>query len=196
MMPFNVILFDGFETLDAFGPVEFAGKLSDIYRLGYFSSGGGTVISSHGVSVNTLPFSEIDAGGVMLIPGGIGTRRLVNDGAFIARIKTLAERAEYVLSVCTGAALLAQTGLLNGRRATSNKLAFDWVSRHGDGVEWLGEARWASDGKYHTSSGVSAGMDMILGFIRDRHGEQTALELCRRIEYIWNEDGSDDPFAI
>ena len=62
-------------------------------------------------------------------------------------------------------------------------------------MRWIRKARWVADGKYYTSSGVSAGMDMTLGFISDVHGEKTAQEICKYTEYIWNKDMADDPFA-
>ena len=195
MISFNVILFDDFETLDAFGPVEIIGKMPKAYKLNYFSMNGETVLSSQQISVNTLPFSEIDTSGILLIPGGMGTRKLIDDVDFINQIKSLSQEALYVLTVCTGSALLAKTGLLENKKATSNKLAFDWVCKNGQGVNWIKKARWVTDGKYYTSSGVSAGMDMTLGFICDVHGEKAAHDLCRYIEYIWNENKDDDPFV-
>ncbi len=57
-------------------------------------------------------------------------------------------------------------------------------------------ARWVVDGKYYTSSGVSAGMDMTLGFVKDRFSEQKAIDIAKHIEYIWNEDSRKDLFAI
>ena len=196
MISFNVILFGNFETLDAFGPVEIIGKMPKAYKLNYSSLNGDTVLSSQNISVNTLPFSEIDTSGILLIPGGMGTRKLVDDIEFINQIKILSQEALYVLTVCTGSALLAKTGLLEDKNATSNKLAFDWVCENGKGVNWIGKARWVRDDKYYTSSGVSAGMDMTLGFICDIHGEKTANDLCKYIEYIWNRDKDNDPFAV
>ena len=67
---------------------------------------------------------------------------------------------------------------------------------NGAAVHWIQQARWVRDGNVYTSSGVSAGMDMTLGFIRDMHGEKTAREIIRMIEYIWNEDQNHDPFAV
>ena len=127
MTNFNIVLFDGFETLDAFGPVEIIGKIPKSYALGYFSINGGIVTSSQQVKVDTLPFSNIDTSGVLLIPGGMGTRKLVDDTDFIKQITVLSQKALFVLTVCTGSALLAKAGLLNGKKATSNKLAFEWV---------------------------------------------------------------------
>jgi transcriptional regulator GlxA family with amidase domain len=101
-----------------------------------------------------------------------------------------------VSSVCTGAALLARAGLLDGRRATSNKLSFKWVTEQGPAVEWiLRQARWVEDGKFATSSGVSAGIDMTLALIAKLAGAESAERIAIRMEYEWHRDPSWDPFA-
>ncbi|EFB91818.1 hypothetical protein HMPREF7215_1416, partial [Pyramidobacter piscolens W5455] len=128
-------------------------------------------------------------------PGGRGTRPLAGDGEFLAALRELADASTYCLSVCTGSALLAGCGALNGREATSNKRALDWVTSCGEKVLWRGQARWVADGKFYTSSGVSAGMDMALGFVADRFGRERAAEIARQIEYRWNDDPDDDPFS-
>ncbi len=130
-----------------------------------------------------------------MIPGGIGTRTEVNNQAFIQYLKGLCQNAEYVLTVCTGTALLARTGLLKGIKATTNKMAFDWVAEQDRKVQWLRKARWVNDGKFYTSSGVSAGIDMTLGFVSDRLGIETAEKIAQGIEYIWNKNKEDDPFC-
>jgi putative intracellular protease/amidase len=195
MKIFGVLLFDDFETLDAFGPAEIMGKLSEEFELHYYSMTGGIVKSSQQVQVVTEHFSAFPEAQVLLVPGGMGTRQLVRDKAFIACLADKAEKAAYVLSVCTGAALLAQTPLLNGRLATSNKRAFDWVKSQNQQVHWQAKARWCRDEQVYSSSGVSAGMDMILGFIADQYGQQKAQEIAHRIEYSWQDDATLDPFS-
>lgn len=193
-MNVDVLLFRDFETLDAFGPVEILGSVPG-FSMRCVSTNGGMVVSAQGVRVWTEPLGEGSAE-VLLVPGGMGTRRLVGDGAYLQRLKAAAERSAHVLTVCTGSALLAATGLLDGLEATSNKRAFDWVVSVRPGVRWVPRARWVVDGKYYTSSGVSAGMDMALGFLEDRLGRERAEEAARRIEYLWNADGSEDPFGL
>ena len=195
MTDFNIVLFDDFETLDAFGPAEIIGKMPKMYNLEYFSLSGGLVTSSQRIQIQTRPFDEMNTGGILLIPGGMGTRVLVDDLDFVSRLAFAANAAKFVLTVCTGAAILAKTNLLNGKRATSNKKAFDWVQLTNKDVIWEKKARWVVDGCFYTSSGVSAGMDMTLGFISDLHGGDTAQNLADLIEYIWNSDKNSDPFA-
>ena len=110
-------------------------------------------------------------------------------------LKRKAEAAEYVTTVCTGSAILAKTGLLDGKRATTNKIAFEWVTTCGPNVDWQKQARWVEDGKYFTSSGVSAGMDMALGFIAYVMGHEAAEQTADWAEYDWHTDKGWDPFA-
>ncbi len=193
-MDINILLFDNFETLDAFGPVEVFGRIEE-YALRYISLNGGTIVSKQGVRILTENINETDPYGILLIPGGQGTRSLVNDIGFIEKLSEAATKSRYCLTVCTGSALLAKTGLLNNRRATSNKKAFEWVESINSNVLWVREARWVVDQKYYTSSGVSAGIDMSLGFVSEIFGMDKANEISEHIEYIWNSDPRNDPFA-
>ncbi|MEJ6951691.1 DJ-1/PfpI family protein [Natronospora cellulosivora (SeqCode)] len=190
----NVILFADFETLDAFGPVEILGKLNDLYNIEFYSEKGGLIKSSQNVKVDTIAISEIKNHDILLIPGGYGTRKEVKNPELIQKLKELSIKAKYVLTVCTGTALLAKTGLLKNLKATSNKRAFDWVIQQDRDVLWIRKARWVNDDKFYTSSGVSAGMDMVLGFIRDTVGLESAEKIAKNIEYIWNRDKDVDPF--
>ena len=193
-MNIDVLLFRDFETLDAFGPVEVFGGVPE-FSVRCVSTDGGMVVRAQGVRVWTEALEEGPEAEVLLVPGGMGTRRLAGDAAYLAGLKAAALRSAYVLTVCTGSALLAATGLLDGLRATSNKRAFDWAVSVNPRVRWVSRARWVVDGKYYTSSGVSAGMDMALGFLEDRLGRDRAEEAARRIEYVRNADRDEDPFA-
>ncbi|EDU37713.1 DJ-1/PfpI family protein [Clostridium sporogenes] len=192
----DVLLFDKFETLDVFGPVEILGSIPDIFKLNFISSEGGIVESSQNVRVDTnLYTNENDIEKILLIPGGIGTREKIDDNNFINFIKNISNQSKYIISICTGSALLAKTGILNKKKATTNKRAFKWATEQGKDVLWVKESRWVKDGNIYTSSGVSAGMDMTLGFIADIIGKTKALEISQRIEYFWNEDSKYDPFS-
>ncbi|WP_459478303.1 DJ-1/PfpI family protein [Clostridium saccharoperbutylacetonicum] len=191
----DILLFDKFETLDVFGPVEILGKLPEIFKLNFISVNGGLVESSQKVKVETNLYTSDDALKILFVPGGNGTREKVNDNDFINFIENMSKEAKYIISVCTGAALLAKAGIINGKRATTNKRAFKWVTEQSKDVLWVKEARWIKDGNIYTSSGVSAGMDMALGFIEELIGKEKALEISKSIEYLWNEDSNYDPFS-
>jgi transcriptional regulator GlxA family with amidase domain len=192
----GMLLFDGFEMLDVFGPLEMFGDLGDRVRIVTLGMQKGLVRPRNGPAVE-IEQTLADAGALdlFIIPGGLGTRREVNNSALVTALKTLSDRTPKVASVCTGAALLARTGLLDGLSATTNKMAFDWVSQQGTAVHWVADARWVDSGKFATSSGVSAGIDLALGLIAQLFDRATAERVARNTEYVWNSDPANDPFA-
>jgi len=194
-MNINCILFNNFETLDLFGPVEVFGKIRK-WNINYYSYDGGNVKNNDNVQIITENIDTIGNLDILLIPGGLGTRTFVNDVEFIQKIKEIAEKSLWCLTVCTGSALLAKTGLLDNIEATSNKTAFKWVKSVNENVKWKEKARWVVDGKFYTSSGVSAGIDMSLGFICDRLGEDVAKNTAKFIEYEWHNNKEKDMFTI
>jgi transcriptional regulator GlxA family with amidase domain len=195
----GAVLFEGFELLDFYGPMEMFGMLGETeggVEITVLSTKAGPVKSAVGLG-GMADAAMDDCGGfdILLVPGGIGTRILMRDAAFLASLKRLAEASKIVATVCTGSMLFAATGLLDGHRATSNKLIFKQVKKSAPNVEWIPKARWVEDGKYVTSSGVSAGTDMALALIAKMRDRKTALRIARRAEYEWNEDAARDPFA-
>lgn len=195
-MHISIILYPDFETLDVFGPVEIFGKVPD-WKMQFYSRDGGLISNRDGVQIATESFNtmppEIDT---LFIPGGTGARTLILESDYINQLKQLAQKSRYVLTVCTGSALLAKSGLLDGKRATSNKLSFEWVKTSSLQTQWIEKARWVTDGKYYTSSGISAGMDMALAFVQDRAGETVARQIATRIEYRWQQDSQQDEFCL
>ncbi len=192
----GIVLFDGFELLDVFGPVEIFGQLPDRFGIDLIGQASGPVTSAQGPRVVAdHAYDDAPPCNIVLVPGGIGTRRLVADQAFLRWLSGWASSAGYVASVCTGSGVLATAGLLDGFRATSNKRAFGWASTQGRHVEWVPQARWVEDRTRWTSSGVSAGMDMALGLVERLHGEAAALKVADAVEYDWHRDPSWDPFA-
>lgn len=194
----GALLFDGFELLDVFGPLEAFGHLSESAkcRVITVAEGAGAIASRQGPrAVADYDFSDCPKLQMLLVPGGIGTRREVENRKLLDFIRQRSAEAEVVMSVCTGAGLLARAGLLDGRRATTNKQAFDWPVSQGPGVNWVRQARWTEDGKFVTSSGISAGIDMSLAVIGQRYGAKTAEAIAIAMEYEWHRDADRDPFA-
>lgn len=192
----NIVLFDKFETLDVFGPVEVFGCLPDVFNLNFISLEGGIISSTQNVRVESNTYTnDNEVENILFVPGGLGTREKVKDKNLVDLIKSMGKESKYIMSVCTGAALLAKAEILNGKKATTNKKAFKWVMEQGKNVLWVKESRWVVDGNIFTSSGVSAGIDMTLGFIEHLIGKEKAVEISNNIEYCWNDDSKSDPFA-
>lgn len=196
MRKIGALIFPGFELLDVFGPMEMFGLLKNDFSLELIAETKGPVASNQGLSAHATHTLDQNADyDILFVPGGAGTRREVENPRLVDWIAKTSEKAEFTLSVCTGSALLAKAGVLDNRRATTNKAAFAWVVENGPNVDWVRQARWVEDGKYITSSGVSAGMDMALGAIAVMHDTETAKKVAQWSEYSWHQDKDRDPFA-
>jgi len=192
----GVILFSGFELLDVFGPLEMFGNLPGIVTVTTVAQQRGPVASAQGpVVVAECGFEDAPHLDLLLVPGGIGTREEIDNPAMLEWLRRRVAAAETAMTVCTGTALFARAGLLDGRRATTNKMLFQWVAEQGPRVQWIKEARWVEDGKFVTSSGVSAGIDMALAVIAKLAGQQLSDSLAVATEYDWHRDAGWDPFA-
>lgn len=192
----GVVLFPEFELLDVFGPLEMYGTAKEHFDIRMISEDGQNVASRQGPqTVVDHSFGDAVRYDILLVPGGQGTRREVDNPSMLSWLKTQAGHAEYVTSVCTGSALLAKAGILDGVCATTNKAAFDWVASQSSAVTWKKQARWVEDGRFFTSSGVSAGMDMSLALIQKLIGKETAEKIAMWAEYEWHRDPAWDPFA-
>ena len=197
---FAAVLFEGFELLDVFGPFEAFGMLltrgGGAVRLITVAEERGPVASAQQIrAVADFDFSDCPKIDVLLVPGGIGTRKQVENPQMMSFLRDRSNQVQVFSSVCTGAALLARAGLLDGRSATSNKAVFSWVKTQGPKTTWVPEARWVEDGKFITSSGVSAGIDMALTVITKLYGKEAAEKIATFMEYEWHQDATWDPFA-
>jgi transcriptional regulator GlxA family with amidase domain len=146
------------------------------------------VVAAHG-------FADCPPLDLLLVPGGFGTRSEATNAAMLEFVRTRAKQAELTMSVCSGSLLLAAAGLLDGRRATTNKMFFGEIAAAAPAVHWVREARWVEDGPFITSSGVSAGIDMALAVITKLFGSTTGDQLALATEYEWHRDAAWDPFA-
>ncbi|NET60335.1 MAG: DJ-1/PfpI family protein [Symploca sp. SIO2E6] len=200
------LVFNDAEPLDLFGPINAfkAACLKDeskLYQAFTIGETKGTVKIWDIDVVVEYDFADPSTPNfdILLIPGGKGTRILVDNKQFIQGLKQLCGKAKIIACVCTGSALLAKTGLLDGKEATSNKKAWEWVIKQGSEVNWNCPKRWV-DGINHqegiiTSAGVSAGIDMSIALIEKLNGEDVATRVQEHMEYNWNRDPDKDPFA-
>lgn len=196
MRTMAALVFPGFQTLDYFGPIEMLGGFRDEIELVTVAKRLDPVPSRHGQRICVdLTLAEKRDYNLLFIPGGDSAIAAAEDEELLQWIRDVAETAERVMAVCTGTILLGMTGVLDGKRATTNKLDFTSTVHLAPKVDWVKQARWVEDGKFFTSSGVSAGMDMALAVAEDLFGRERAEEMAEGCEYTWHSDADWDPFA-
>jgi transcriptional regulator GlxA family with amidase domain len=186
-MEIAIVLFDGAEELDWAGPWEVFAAWRDGWPddgIGVFTvaSTKEPVVCAKGLRVladhtwETAPEAD-----VVVWPGGRGTRPMLGDEEVRMRVRSLAERADVMASVCTGALVYADAGLLAGRRATTHWGSLGRLAELGAEVD--ADARWVDHGDVITSAGVSAGIDMALHLVARLHSRERAAEVRRYIQY-------------
>ena len=192
----GAILYERFELLDYYGPLEMFGSVGPELRIVTVAEKTGPIASVQGPkTVADYDFGNCPRLDLILLPGGFGTAEQLGNAALHAFLRDRAKAAEVTMSVCSGSAILAKAGLLDGRRATSNKQWFDLARMQSANVNWVTEARWVEDGPFATSSGVSAGTDMALAVIARLYGKAKADEIAEATEYEWHTDSTRDPFV-
>jgi transcriptional regulator GlxA family with amidase domain len=200
----GIVLYPGFEPLDVFGPLEmFMNVGSERLRIHMIAEQAGLVPSSTGGYASSIgPKVQADVAladapplDIIMVPGGFGTLQQLSNETLLTWLRERAPRARFTTSVCSGSAILAKAGILDGKKATSNKQLFSYLAANGPATDWQKSARWVEDGAIITSSGVSAGMDMALAVIAKLFGAQTAEQIAAGTEYEWHRDSTEDPFT-
>jgi transcriptional regulator GlxA family with amidase domain len=192
----GAVLYEGCELLDLYGPLEMFGSVGARMRIVTVAERTGAVASFQGPqTVAEFDFEACPKLDLILLPGGFGTMAQLENRAMMDFLRRRSASAEVTMSVCSGSAILARAGLLDGRRATSNKQFFELARGQGPEVRWVEEARWVEDGPFATSSGVSAGTDMALSVIARLYGTEMAREIADMTEYEWQSDSTRDPFV-
>jgi transcriptional regulator GlxA family with amidase domain len=192
----GAILYEDFELLDLYGPLEMFGSIGTGLQIVTVAEKAGPVASfQRPQTIAEFDFASAPKLDLILLPGGFGTIPQLENSAMLDFLRRRTATAEVTMSVCSGSAILAKAGLLDGRRATSNKQFFDLARAQSAGVRWVEQARWVEDGPFATSSGVSAGTDMALAVIAKLYGREVAQEIADSTEYEWQQDSTRDPFV-
>ncbi|KAF9435778.1 hypothetical protein BGZ76_005533 [Entomortierella beljakovae] len=194
----GALIFDGMDLLDFTGPMRVFGEINNTLdvEIVLVSTSLKPIRTTQQIeftpqyTLETAP--KID---LFFIPGGIGTREYVKQESVMELVIARIEEATWCMTVCTGAGILAKTGLIDGYRATTNKLVFEWPVGEGPKVDWVKRARWVQDGKYVTSSGVSAGIDAAFFILSELTSREVAESVAVTIEYTWHKVAEEDPFA-
>ncbi|MFJ6080755.1 GlxA family transcriptional regulator [Streptomyces sp. NPDC092369] len=193
-----VVLFDGVQSLDVTGPVEvFAGAEKGVpgsYRIRTASLDGGPVRTSSGLTlVADQALTEAPDPHTLLVPGGAGTRS--PDPRLVDWLRAHGTRAKRLVSVCTGALLLAEAGLLDGHRATSHWSVCEKLARDHPAVEVDPDPIYIRDGHLATSAGVTSGIDLALALVEEDIGRETALSIARHLVVFLRRPGNQAQFS-
>jgi len=187
MTTIGLLIFDGAEELDFVGPWEvftMAAKVRDDIRVVTIAERAGPVACAKGMRVlpdHTLADApQLD---VVMVPGGIGTRREVDNPVVIDWLRRIAPGLRWVTSVCTGALLLCEAGLARGRRVTTHWAFIEDLRKRYPDVEVLAGVRYVRDENVCTAAGVSAGIDLALWLTGQIWGIDTARKTQRAMEY-------------
>jgi transcriptional regulator GlxA family with amidase domain len=198
------VAFDDFQVLDLTGPLEVFSAASRIVGA---DAGGYTVevLSPDGVAVRASCGLAVHTGGrlahcrgaidTLVIVGGPGTRDIIGDARFIAGVRAVARRSRRTTSVCTGAFVLAQAGLLDGRRATTHWSQCGRLAELFPAVSVDRDPIFIRDGAVWTSAGVTAGMDLALNLVEDDHGPDVARSVARWLVLFVQRPGGQAQFS-
>lgn len=192
----GILIFDEVEVLDFCGPFEVFSvarpegikgdedRLFQVFTVAEESKTikcrGGLLVEPHYTVENVPPLD------ILIVPGGQGTRRERHNQKILDWIEAQDKQTELTLSVCTGAFLLAERGILDGKQATTHWGSIDFMRETYPQIEMLENTRYVDGGRIVTSAGISAGIDMSLRVVEKLHGQEVAAWTARRMEYEWN----------
>ncbi len=200
-----ITVFPGVQSLDAVGPFEvFAGATRAAQMLGrpggyhvvLASTDGQPISSGSGVGLCAVPLPHISEKiDTVLLPGGDGVEAARSDEALMSWIMMTAPRCRRVVTVCTGAFLAAEAGLLDGRRVTTHWAYADQLAAEFPALKVDSDPIYIRDGKYWTSAGVTAGIDLALALVQDDLGVEVAQTVARWLVMFLHRSGGQTQFA-
>jgi transcriptional regulator GlxA family with amidase domain len=198
-----VVVYDGVQLLDVAGPVEVFDGASRLSRGGGYqvrlaAVGGCDVTTSSGVrlGVDVDVAEEPPAPDTLLVAGGWGYRTAARDPDVVAQVRRLAEGARRVTSVCTGAFVLAEAGLLDGRRATTHWASCAKLAEAYPAVTVEPDAIFVRDAPVVTAAGVTAGVDLALSLVEEDHGAALARRVAKWLVVFMQRPGGQSQFSV
>ena len=187
-----ILIFDEVEVLDFCGPFEVFSVTAQATQPTPFmvytvAEKAGPVLARNQLSVNPrYTIADCPQPDILLVPGGQGTRTEMHNQVLVEWIKNCAPQTELMLSVCTGALLLAKADLLAGLTATTHHGAIDLLKRIAPHTTVVDDQRFVDNGRIVLSAGVSAGIDMSLHIVERLLGSEAALRTAKQMEYDWH----------
>ncbi len=201
----EILAFPSVQLLDIAGPLQVFASTNDLFRakdevppywLAVVGNAGGAVVSSAGLGLATEPLPAPDAPlDTLIIPGGAGARPAAADPVLRDWIFARAKNARRVASVCTGAYLLAETGLLDGRRAVTHWTRCADLAERFPAITVEADPIFIQDGPIWTSAGITAGIDLALALVEQDLGRATALAVARHLVVFLKRPGGQAQFS-
>jgi transcriptional regulator GlxA family with amidase domain len=191
------VVFDGFDVLDVAGPFEVFGEAG--YELTVVAPSAGSVRSDTGLTIqadSSVAILDANRLGTLLVVGGEGVEAARCDRSIVEWLASAAPKATRVASVCLGAFILAEAGLLDGRRVTTHWRDADRLAREYPAVIVDSDPIFIQDGPIWTSAGVAAGMDLALALVEADLGPQEALRVARELVLFLRRPGSQSQFSV
>lgn len=197
-----VVVFPGIQSLDAIGPIEVFSTASreagqPLYATEVVATTAGSIRTSSAVAID-VDHRLRDVRGpfdTLLVAGGDGTIDAMQDAALVDGVRRLAGHARRVASVCSGAFILAEAGLLDGRRATTHWSVCAALAARYPSITVDPDPIFVRDGNVSTSAGVTAGMDLALALVEEDHGRDLALRVARRLVLFLRRPGNQSQFS-
>ncbi len=191
MMRVGILLFDDVEELDFAGPLEVFGAaagLTEQIEIVTVSRQGRQVRCRYGLQVQpNCSFGDCPALDLLIVPGGRGAREVKDDSETISFLRQQSSNAQ-IVSVCTGALILAEAGILAGHRATTHHSAIESLREYPN-IQVLPGVRYTREERVSTSAGISAGIDLALAIVRDFFGEKVRTQVMELMEYEPRSEG-------
>jgi transcriptional regulator GlxA family with amidase domain len=184
-----LLIFDDVEVLDFAGPFEVFSVADErhdhkLFEITVVAKANKPVTARNGLSVNPhRTINEVSQADMLIVPGGLGTRPLIHDREVVDWVRQVGESATHVMSVCSGALVLAKAGLLHGLKATTHQGALKLLAELAPDTEVIPDVRFTDNGKVLTSAGISAGIDMSLHMVEKLHGSAVADATATYMEY-------------
>ncbi|WP_404478849.1 GlxA family transcriptional regulator [Novosphingobium sp. BL-52-GroH] len=194
MIRIACLIYDGFLLLDATGPLT-AFEIASIHRPGAYSielvaEQAGVVRCSGGVTLNAMAFRDSAGCDLLLIPGGSGAQNASNVQGLLDLIRDAALQGRRIASVCSGAFLLAESGVLHGRRATTHWAQAAELARLHPTITVDADSIFVRNGDIRTSAGITAGIDLALAIIEADYGVEIARRTARSLVVPFRRPGA------
>ncbi len=197
-----VLGYDGIQSLDAIGPIEVFDVatrhgITPPYKVEIVGPTAAPIVTSSGITLT--PARGLSDGrspvDTFIVAGGTGVTPLIEDRQLITAVQRTARRARRVASVCTGAFVLAEAGLLDGRRVTTHWSACRRLARSYPELTVDADPIFVRDGDVYTSAGVTAGIDLCLALVEEDHGRDLALAVARQLVVFLKRPGGQAQFS-